>query len=81
MLSFAYSGLILGSIGIYPLTTYLSEFGWPVPFYVIGCVTLAYGITCNWLVYNTVEQHPRITDAEREYLQQCAQQPQVSRCI
>ncbi|TDG48363.1 hypothetical protein AWZ03_005108 [Drosophila navojoa] len=76
MLSFAYSGLIIGSICIYPLTTFLSEFGWSVPFYVIGSVSLAYGITCNWLIYNSVEQHPRISDAEREYLQQCAQQPQ-----
>ncbi|EDW14393.1 sialin [Drosophila mojavensis] len=76
MLSFAYSGLILGSIGIYPLTTYLSELGWSLPFYVIGCVSLAHGIICNWLVYNSVEQHPRISDAEREYLQQSAQQPQ-----
>ncbi|EDV93258.1 sialin [Drosophila grimshawi] len=78
MLSFAYSGLIVGSIGIYPLASYLSDFGWRVPFYVLGNVALLYGISCNWLIYNTLEQHPRLTDAERDYLKpkDFAQAPQ-----
>lgn len=80
MLSFAYSGLIVGSISIYPLANYLSEFGWRVPFYVIGSVSLLYGISCYWLIYNSLDQHPRLSQAEREYLLECAQTPQVSSC-
>lgn len=76
MLSFAYSGLIVGSISIYPLANYLSEFGWRVPFYVIGSVSLLYGISCYWLIYNSLDQHPRLSQAEREYLLECAQTPQ-----
>ncbi|XP_030559335.1 sialin [Drosophila novamexicana] len=76
MLSFAYSGLIVGSIGIYPLASYLSDFGWTVPFYVLGSVSMLYGLSCNWLIYNSLEQHPRLTAEEREYLQQFAQKPQ-----
>ncbi|KAH8417615.1 hypothetical protein KR222_002817 [Zaprionus bogoriensis] len=68
MLSFAYSGLIVGSICIYPLANYLSDFGWSVSFYALGGVSLVYGILCNWLIYNSLDQHPRLSQAEREYL-------------
>lgn len=69
MLSFAFSGMIVGSICIYPLANFLSDFGWKVPFYVLGGVTCLYGISCNWLIYNSLDQHPRLTDEERTYLQ------------
>ncbi|KAH8402685.1 hypothetical protein KR215_005963 [Drosophila sulfurigaster] len=80
MLSFAYSGMIVGSICIYPLANYLSDFGWKVPFFVLGGITLLYGIICNWFIYNSLDDHPRVTEAERTYLQPtgCAQAPQVS---
>ncbi|KAH8358821.1 hypothetical protein KR093_002699 [Drosophila rubida] len=80
MLSFAYSGMIVGSICIYPLANYLSDFGWKVPFFVLGGVTLLYGISCNWLIFNSLDEHPRLTAAERAYLQPTgfAQAPQVS---
>lgn len=68
MLSFAYGGLILGSICIFPLANYLANISWTMPFYVMGGVCLLYGICCHWLIYNSLEQHPRLSAAEREYL-------------
>ncbi|KAH8383765.1 hypothetical protein KR009_010402 [Drosophila setifemur] len=70
LLSFAYSGLLMGSVVVYPVAGYLSEFSWEVPFYVVGAVTLLFGIACIWLIYDTTEQHPRISDTEVEYLKQ-----------
>lgn len=68
MLSFAYSGLIVGSISIFPLANYLANISWKLPFYVMGGVCFLYGICCYWLIYNKLDQHPRLSAAEREYL-------------
>ncbi|KRK03557.1 sialin isoform X1 [Drosophila yakuba] len=70
LLSFAYSGLLMGSMLVYPVASYLSNFGWELSFYVVGGVGLSLGIACCFLVYDTVEQHPRISDEEVEYLRQ-----------
>ncbi|KAH8273089.1 hypothetical protein KR018_000245 [Drosophila ironensis] len=70
LISFAYSGLLLGSMVIYPLSGFLSEFTWELPFYVVGAATLTFGIACWWLIYDSLEQHPRISETELAYLQQ-----------
>ncbi|KAI8044882.1 hypothetical protein M5D96_001057 [Drosophila gunungcola] len=38
LLSFAYSGLLMGSMLVYPVASSLSNFGWELPFYVVGGV-------------------------------------------
>nr|NP_650243.2 uncharacterized protein Dmel_CG7091 [Drosophila melanogaster]AAF54879.3 uncharacterized protein Dmel_CG7091 [Drosophila melanogaster] len=70
LLSFAYSGLLMGSMLVYPVASYLSNFGWELSFYVVGGVGLSFGIACCFLVYDTVEQHPRISNEEVDYLRQ-----------
>ncbi|XP_016976642.1 sialin [Drosophila rhopaloa] len=70
LLSFAYSGILMGSILVYPVASYLSNFGWELSFYVVGGVSLVFGIACCFLIYDTVEQHPRILEEEVDYLLQ-----------
>ncbi|KAH8250024.1 hypothetical protein KR026_003984 [Drosophila bipectinata] len=70
LIAFAYSGILIGSLTVYPLAGFLSEFSWELPFYVIGCASLIFGILCIWLIYDNLDQHPRITKKELEYLQQ-----------
>ncbi|XP_002013876.2 sialin isoform X2 [Drosophila persimilis] len=69
LLSFAYIGLLMGSIVVYPVANYLSDFAWELSFYVVGSVTLVFGISCHWLIYDTLDQHPRISNAEKAYIQ------------
>ncbi|XP_037732899.1 sialin isoform X1 [Drosophila subpulchrella] len=70
LLSFAYSGILMGSMLVYPVASYLSNFGWELSFYVVGGVTLFFGIACCFLMYDTIEEHPRISDLEVDYLMQ-----------
>ncbi|XP_017040221.1 sialin [Drosophila ficusphila] len=70
LLSFAYSGLLVGSMLVYPVASYLSNFSWETSFYVVGGVSLAFGITCVFLVYDSVDRHPRISEMEVNYLKQ-----------
>lgn len=37
-------------------------------FYFIGGISLVYGLCCQWLIYNSLESHPRITEREHCYL-------------
>jgi len=70
LLSFAYSGILMGSMLVYPVASYLSSFGWELSFYVVGGVSLFFGIACCFLMYDTIEEHPRISDLEVDYLMQ-----------
>ncbi|XP_017084666.2 sialin [Drosophila eugracilis] len=70
LLSFAYSGLLMGSMLVYPVANYLSNFGWELSFYVVGGVALFFGIACCFLIYDTLDKHPRISDEEVDYLKQ-----------
>ncbi|XP_030370711.1 sialin [Scaptodrosophila lebanonensis] len=79
LLSFAYSGLIVGSMLIYPVADFLCTFSWELPFYVFGGISLIFGIGCFWVVYNELDDHPRLSAAEKAYLQaeQTAEPPKV----
>ncbi|KAH8292145.1 hypothetical protein KR054_006311 [Drosophila jambulina] len=68
LVSFAYSGMLVGAMVVFPVAGYLSNFGWELSFFVVGSVTLLFGIACNWLIYDTLEQHPRISAEEVAYL-------------
>ncbi|XP_030384528.1 sialin-like [Scaptodrosophila lebanonensis] len=69
LLSFAYSGLTVGTMLIYPVANFLSRYGWETPFYVLGSISLCFGIACCWLIYNTLDDHPRLSAKEKAYLQ------------
>lgn len=62
--------MLVGAMVVFPVASYLSNFGWELSFFVVGLVALLFGIACNWLIYDTLEQHPRISDAEVAYLKQ-----------
>lgn len=37
-------------------------------FYIVGLVSLIFGICCHFLVFNTLDEHPRLSKAEYDYL-------------
>ncbi|MEO7720212.1 MAG: MFS transporter [Capsulimonas sp.] len=60
----------IGAI-ICPLTVPLmaAKFGWPAAFYITGALGLIW-IVAWMLIYDHPETHPRLSSAEREYIQQ-----------
>lgn len=46
----------------------LAHFDWPVTFYFFGALGVAWYVLWLLLCYSTPEEHPFISDAEREYL-------------
>ncbi|XP_017036408.1 sialin [Drosophila kikkawai] len=76
LLSFAYSGMLVGAMVVFPVAGYLSNFGWELSFFVVGSVALLFGIACNWLIYDTLDQHPRISNEEVAYLRQGKSPPE-----
>lgn len=68
LLSFAYGGYSVGILIAFPLSALLCRYNWELVFYTVGSVALVFGISCHWLVYNTLDEHPRLSEAERAYL-------------
>ncbi|XP_044726850.1 sialin-like isoform X2 [Chrysoperla carnea] len=65
-----YQGTAIGSAISYPMNGLLIEaFGWEIVFYLTGVVTLVWTIFWWNLVYDSPSKHPRISEAEKEYLQ------------
>ncbi|XP_075147576.1 sialin [Haematobia irritans] len=67
-LSIAYGGYSVGSLLVFPISSFLCKLGWEISFYVVGGVSLAFGICCHWFVYSNLEDHPRLSKEEYEYL-------------
>lgn len=67
-LSFAYGGYSVGALLAFPISSFLCKLGWELAFYVVGGVSLVFGLCCQWLVYSTLEEHPRLSKEEYEYL-------------
>ncbi|XP_005184578.2 uncharacterized transporter slc-17.2 [Musca domestica] len=67
-LSFAYGGYSVGALLVFPISSFLCKLGWETAFYVVGGVSLLFGISCHWLVYSKLEDHPRLSKEEYEYL-------------
>ncbi|KAM7361084.1 sialin isoform 1-T2 [Cochliomyia hominivorax] len=67
-LSFAYGGYSVGALLVFPISSFLCKFGWELAFYAVGSVSLIFGICCQWLVYSTLEEHPRLSKEEYDYL-------------
>lgn len=61
------------SIGIgltYPLCGFIiKHFGWRLVFYTTGTIGMMWCIMWYFLAFNTPAEHPRITIAEREYIE------------
>lgn len=72
----ANSGAIFGSVVVLPVTGFLcdSNFlgGWPSAFYVFGAVSIVWFVFWHFLIYETPSDHPRITPAEKIYIESTA---------
>ncbi|XP_013416429.1 sialin, partial [Lingula anatina] len=74
LMSFCYSGTIIGNIVALSLSGFLCEIqldnGWPFIFYVYGAFCFLW--LCGWYltVFDTPASHPRIGQPERTYIQQ-----------
>ncbi|XP_011188331.1 sialin [Zeugodacus cucurbitae] len=81
LLSFAYGGYSVGTLIAFPLSALLCRYNWELVFYIVGSVALVFGISCHWLVYNTLEEHPRLSEAERAYLKSTNDEKSKSKSI
>ncbi|RUS90910.1 hypothetical protein EGW08_001307 [Elysia chlorotica] len=67
-----YAGSQIGNVVTFPVASYLCEYGfdggWPSVFYVLGSFGVLWFIGWMIIVADTPEQHPRISNAEREYI-------------
>lgn len=64
----------IGTVITNPICAYLSEYGfaggWPSVFYVLGSVFLLALIPWWFLVHDSPESHPHISDQERKYIRE-----------
>ena len=68
-IAIAYGGFAVGAFIAFPISAFLCKYSsWEITFYIIGSISLLFGIACHWLVYSTLEDHPRLTRAEYNYL-------------
>ena len=65
----SYFGSVFGLIISYPLCgLIIDSLGWEAAFYIIGSITLVWGILWLLVVFDSPEQHPRISEEERQYI-------------
>ncbi|XP_039272056.2 sialin-like [Styela clava] len=68
-ISIVMCGFFLGAFAALPISALISEYvNWETVFYVTGSFSLLWSILWFSLVYNSPEQHPRITKKEKKYL-------------
>ncbi|XP_068904982.1 sialin-like isoform X1 [Tenebrio molitor] len=64
----------LGVVITLPMCGYLIDsYGWPSVFYVTGTIVLTWTLCWLYLVYDTPDQHPRITEDEKQKLREMIQ--------
>ncbi|PNF42661.1 hypothetical protein B7P43_G18218 [Cryptotermes secundus] len=65
-----YHGSAVGTALTYPLSGILmATLDWQYVFYMTGCLTLIWYAFWLYLIYDSPAQHPRISNAERKYLE------------
>ncbi|XP_034186389.2 sialin-like [Osmia lignaria lignaria] len=65
----AYLGSSVGAAVTYPLCAAVSNtFGWAAAFYVTSLVGVVWYVFWLFLVYDSPQQHPRISDKEKKYI-------------
>ena len=71
------SGLPLGTLFALAVTgPIITVYGWPSIFYIFGGFGIVFAIMWVWLIYESPEEHPTISGAERSYIKQ-GQEPAV----
>jgi len=78
LMAFAYGGFSIGSLLAYPISGYLCLLGWENSFYAVGFIVLVISTSFQWLVYDSLEDHPRISKEEYDYLKCCSVEKTVS---
>ncbi|OQV12809.1 Sialin [Hypsibius exemplaris] len=69
LLSVSYSGLQLGTVMGMFLAGFLAQtYGWESIFYCFGVLLLAWVVPWMFLAYDSPSKHPRISEAEKEYI-------------
>ncbi|XP_069676522.1 sialin-like [Periplaneta americana] len=67
--SIVMTGVTLGTIISMVLSGILAEAGgWPLPFYIFGGSSVCFIVPWFLFMYNTPEEHPRISNMERDYI-------------
>merc|ERR1719270_1572678 len=65
----AYFGSVFGLMLTYPMCGALVDaYGWESAYYVIGGITSVWFLFWCIFVYDTPDSHPRISEEEREYI-------------
>ncbi|KAK3095969.1 hypothetical protein FSP39_021470, partial [Pinctada imbricata] len=71
---FGYAGSQIGNVITFPLAALLCKYGfdggWSSIFYIFGGIGILWFIAWMILVYDSPNQHPRISEAERDYIVQ-----------
>ena len=71
--AYVYAGANFGTIISLPLSGWLCSLdfmgGWPLAFYIFGSLGIIWFIFWYWLVYDAPHCHPRISQAERHYIE------------
>lgn len=72
--SYVYAGANFGTIISLPLSGWLCNLdymgGWPLAFYIFGGLGIIWFIFWIYFIYDSPQSHPRITDAERRFIEQ-----------
>lgn len=70
--AFISAGMQFGTVISLPLSGYLCEIewdnGWPLAFYVPGCVAVIWFVLWVLLIFEGPDVHPRITEDEKQYI-------------
>lgn len=68
-LLFISTGSSIGSALTYPLCGYIIDsFGWEMAFYVCGIIGTIWYIAWYFMVFDSPQQHPRISQKEKDYI-------------
>ncbi|KAI0229659.1 Sialin [Lamellibrachia satsuma] len=72
LIVFSQSGIMVGTVAAMSLSGYLChcpvDNGWPMIFYVYGVIAFFCWMLFMYVAYNTPEEHPRITAAEKRFI-------------
>jgi ACS family sodium-dependent inorganic phosphate cotransporter-like MFS transporter 5 len=70
MATFIFAGAQAGTVIGMPVSGFLCKWlGWESVFYVFGVIGVIWAVMWFFLTYNTPAKHPRISTAEREYIE------------
>lgn len=75
LVGFTFAGAQIGNVIAMPVSALLCDYGfaggWPSIFYVFGIIGMVWWVLWMFLVAETPAVHPRISDIERRYINQC----------